>query len=88
MDERIIHHNSQWKGNVEKELPPNMPEPRGRSATISTFVDANHEGNVITRRSRTVVSFCLYRTHRRITSRGRHSNIDGVANVADLLIVN
>jgi hypothetical protein len=36
--------------NVEKELPPNMAEPRGRSVTISTFVDTNHEeGNVIMR---------------------------------------
>jgi hypothetical protein len=30
-----------------------MPEPRGRSVTISSFVDANHAGNVITRRSHT-----------------------------------
>jgi hypothetical protein len=30
-----------------------MPEPRGRSVTISLFVDANHAGNVITRRSHT-----------------------------------
>jgi hypothetical protein len=28
-----------------------MPEPRGHSVTISAFVDANHAGNVITRRS-------------------------------------
>ena len=30
-----------------------MPERRGRSVTISSFVDANHAGNVITRRSHT-----------------------------------
>jgi hypothetical protein len=28
-----------------------MPEPRGHSVTISAFVDANHAGNVVTRRS-------------------------------------
>jgi hypothetical protein len=30
-----------------------MPEPRGHSVTISAFVDANHAGNVVTRRSHT-----------------------------------
>jgi hypothetical protein len=43
-----------WKefyGDVHKELPPNMPEPRGHSVTTSAFVDANHAGNVITRHS-------------------------------------
>jgi hypothetical protein len=33
-----------------EELPPNMPEPRGRSVFISAFIDAKHAGNVITRR--------------------------------------
>ena len=28
-----------------------MPEPRGHPVTMSAFVDANHAGNVITRRS-------------------------------------
>jgi hypothetical protein len=40
-------------GDIEEELPPNMPEPRGHLVTISTFVDANHAGNVVTRRSHT-----------------------------------
>ena len=56
IDESIFQHNADWKefyGDVEEELPPNMPEPRGRSVTISSFVDANHAGNVITRRSHT-----------------------------------
>jgi hypothetical protein len=30
-----------------------MPEPRGRSVIISAFVDTNHAGNVVTRRSHT-----------------------------------
>ena len=53
IDERIFHHNADWKefyGDVEEELPPNMPEPRGHPVTISAFVDANHAGNVVTRR--------------------------------------
>jgi hypothetical protein len=47
-----------WKdfyGDVEEELPPGMPEPLGKSAHTTCFVDANHAGNVVTRRSHTGV---------------------------------
>jgi hypothetical protein len=37
------------------ELPHNMPEPRGNAADISVFVDADHAGNRVTRRSHTGV---------------------------------
>jgi hypothetical protein len=56
VDERIFHPHADWKefyGDVEEEVPPNMPEPRGHSVTTSAFVDANHAGNVVTRRSHT-----------------------------------
>jgi hypothetical protein len=36
IDERIFHPQADWKefnGDVEEELPPNMPEPRGHSVT-------------------------------------------------------
>ena len=32
-------------------MPPKMPEPLGQSVSIHAFVDANHAGNVVTRRS-------------------------------------
>jgi hypothetical protein len=54
MDESVFNNGADWKdfyGEVEEELPPNMPEPRGNSVVISAFVDANHAGNVVTRRS-------------------------------------
>ena len=54
IDESVFHHNADWKGfygDVEEELPASMPEPLGNPATISAFVDANHAGNVVTRRS-------------------------------------
>ena len=35
--------------DVEEELPPKMPEPRGNVVRTSAFVDANHSGNVVTR---------------------------------------
>jgi hypothetical protein len=36
---------------MKEELPPDMPKARGRAVTITCFVDANHAGNVVTRRS-------------------------------------
>ncbi len=44
---------SDFYGDVAKELSPRIPEPRGNAVDITCFVDANHAGNVITRRSRT-----------------------------------
>jgi hypothetical protein len=40
-------------GSVTEELPAKMPKPLGRAVIISAFVDANHAGNVVTRRSHT-----------------------------------
>ena len=51
IDETHFQSNADWKefyGDVEEELPPNMPELRGHSVSISAFVDANHAGNVVT----------------------------------------
>ena len=41
-------------GEEAKELlPPNMPAPLGKGFTIRCFVDADHAGELVTRRSRT-----------------------------------
>ena len=40
-------------GEVEEELPPNMPKPRGLGFTMRTYVDSDHAGESVTRRSRT-----------------------------------
>ncbi len=56
IDERVFSSNADWRdfyGDFCEELPPNSPEPKGRVVNISCFVDANHAGNVITRRSHT-----------------------------------
>ena len=58
IDERAFNVDADWTdfyGDVSEELPPKMPEPKGKSVCISCFVDANHAGNVITRRSHTGV---------------------------------
>ena len=38
---------------LKEVLPPDMPEPLGNGFTIRCFVDADHAGNLVTRRSRT-----------------------------------
>ena len=38
---------------VEEIPPPNAPKPKGKSVQMSVFVDADHAGDKITRRSRT-----------------------------------
>ncbi len=48
---------SSFNENLDKELPPRMPEPLGNSVNIHVFVDANHAGNVVTRRSHTRTGF-------------------------------
>jgi len=56
IDESAFNNNADWKsfyGDVQEELPPKMPKPRGNPVAISAFVDANHAGNVIARRSHT-----------------------------------
>jgi hypothetical protein len=45
-----------WKdfyGDVAEELPPRMPPPLGQPVDITCFVDSDHAGNVVTRRSHT-----------------------------------
>ena len=41
---------------MKEEMPPNMPEPRGRPLHHTIFVDADHAGNVVTRRSQTGIA--------------------------------
>jgi hypothetical protein len=45
-------------GDVEEEIPINCPKPQGNAVTMTCFVDANHTGNKVTRRSQT--GFIIY----------------------------
>jgi hypothetical protein len=56
LDESSFVHDVDWKpfyGNVEEQKPDDAPFPLGLPVEISCFVDANHAGNLITRRSHT-----------------------------------
>ena len=39
--------------DVQEELPPDSPKAKGKSVTMTCFLDSDHAGNVITRRSHT-----------------------------------
>eukprot|EP00804_Cyclotella_cryptica_P008557 CCRYP_007551-RA/>CCRYP_007551-RA protein AED:0.38 eAED:0.38 QI:0/0/0/1/1/1/2/0/852 len=57
-DESHFRTNADWTEfyhDAVEEDPPGMPEPLGRRAVISAFVDADHAGNKVTRRSHTGV---------------------------------
>lgn len=54
-ESRFVSHQdwSDFYGDVHEEIPADAPEPLGPSVKVTCFVDANHAGNVVTRRSQT-----------------------------------
>ena len=45
--------------DAQEDLPPNAPEPRGNAIQVNCFVDSDHAGDRITRRSQTgVILYC------------------------------
>ena len=45
--------------NAKEPIPPNMPKPRDKPVTTTCFVDADHAGCRVTRRSQTgIIIFC------------------------------
>ena len=40
-------------GNIEEQLPPDMPKPLGKDVDIRLYVDSDHANDKLTRRSRT-----------------------------------
>jgi hypothetical protein len=50
--------SSMGEAEQEEVLPPDMPKPRGKGFIIRVFIDADHAGDEVTRRSRT--GFIVY----------------------------
>jgi hypothetical protein len=48
-----VHDWAKYYPDAEEPIPPNMPEPRGNSVTVTCYVDADHAGCRVTRRSQT-----------------------------------
>lgn len=56
IDMSAFKHEHDWTslyGNVKEAIPLNAPKARGREVDLRLFVDADHAGNTVTRRSRT-----------------------------------
>jgi hypothetical protein len=56
VDESVFQSGFDWEqfyGKLEEEIPSGMPTPHGYPVGIFCFVDSNHAGNVVTRRSHT-----------------------------------
>jgi hypothetical protein len=52
-DDFPIFDWTNFYGDVTEAIPTNAPKPRGNPVQINVFVDANHAGNQLTRRSHT-----------------------------------
>jgi hypothetical protein len=53
------HDWSEFYQGVKEAVPPNAPKPRGNPVQINAFVDADHAGNRVTRRSQTGILIYL-----------------------------
>ena len=58
IDEQLFHPNNKsvWEElypDVEEAIPGNAPPPRGNPVYVGCYVDTNHAGNLLTRRSHT-----------------------------------
>ena len=61
----MFDDNADWTefySELEEELPTKMTDPCGRYVSIFLFIDANHEGNVVTRHLRTGVIMFIQST--------------------------
>ena len=56
--EREDWTNTVYGADLEEAIPPNAPEPRGMGFKMTVYVDSDHAGDTITRRSRT--GFLVY----------------------------
>ena len=55
-ESRFVKHDwGNCYGKVKETIPPNAPPAREKEVVIRCFVDADHEGDELTRRSRTEI---------------------------------
>ena len=55
-------HWKEFYPDAAEAIPHNMPEPRGRPVHMVCYVDADHAGNLMTRRSHTGILLYLNNT--------------------------
>ena len=47
-----------YQDSIE-DIPPNAPDPRGKNVQVNSYVDADHAGDKVTRRSQTGILIYL-----------------------------
>ena len=47
------HDWCDFYGDVKEAIPPNAPDPKGKEIDLRIFVDSDHVGDKLTRRSKT-----------------------------------
>jgi hypothetical protein len=58
--EAFIQHDwTEFYKDAKEQIPVNAPSPRGHAVQINGFVDADHAGNKVTRRSHTGILLYL-----------------------------
>jgi hypothetical protein len=55
----VQYHWEEFYKDAKEQLPLNAPSPRGHAVQINAFVDADHAGNRVTRRSHTGILIYL-----------------------------
>ena len=68
LDPDYIMHGEEpmadWSGfypDAKEDIPPDAPEPLGKAVQMTAFVDSDHAGDLVTRRSRTGILIFLNR---------------------------
>lgn len=56
-----VHDWTDFYKDVQEKIPANAPTPRGHPVQVNCFVDADHAGNRVTRRSHTGILIFLNR---------------------------
>ena len=53
------HYCCDFYGDMKEVIPPNAPAPRGKEFDLRIFVDSEHAGDKLTRRSRAIYIIVL-----------------------------
>ena len=75
--EALFNTGTSWNefyGEVQEEDPAGTPKPLGNPVKINTYLDADHAGNAVTRRSQTFVNNALIvQCNKRLNSDNYHN---------------
>jgi len=85
-DEITVNWKEQYPGATE-ELPPDMPTPKGKAVQVTTYVDADHAHDQVTRRSVTGILLFVNNTPIKWYSK-RQNTVETSTYGAELVALN